>query len=67
MSDANVDLADAYVTVAARRTEAPVAPFDADFRRLGVERLDVKGRAPRSLRAATGRLARVIQRTCTAR
>ncbi len=43
MSDANVDFADAYVAVAARRAGAAVASFDADFRRLGVELLDIKG------------------------
>lgn len=37
MIDANVAFVDAYVAATARRSEAPVASFDEDFRRLGVE------------------------------
>jgi predicted nucleic acid-binding protein len=37
MVDANVAYIDAYVAVTARRSGQPVASFDADFRRLGVE------------------------------
>lgn len=37
MVDANVAFVDAYVAVTARRNAAPVASFDEDLRRLGVE------------------------------
>ncbi len=39
--DANVSYVDAYVAVIARRSGQPVASFEADFRRLGVELADL--------------------------
>lgn len=41
MIDANVAFVDAYVAATARRNEAPIASFDEDFRRLGVELADI--------------------------
>lgn len=43
MVDANVAFVDAYVAATARREAAPVASFDEDFRRLGVELADLSG------------------------
>jgi len=37
MADHNVDFADAYLAAVAMRRQEPVATFDADFRRLGVQ------------------------------
>jgi predicted nucleic acid-binding protein len=39
MAEQRVDFVDAYLAAKARRSEAPVATFDGDFDRLGVERL----------------------------
>ncbi len=41
MEEANVAYADALLAVAARQSGEPVATFDRDFRRLGVELFDV--------------------------
>lgn len=41
MDDANVAFVDAYVAATARRAAAPVATFDAGFRRLGVELVEL--------------------------
>ena len=37
MEDANVDYTDAFIAANARASGQPVATFDSDFRRLGVE------------------------------
>jgi len=37
MTEQNVDFADAYLAAVAARRREPVATFDADFRRLGVQ------------------------------
>jgi predicted nucleic acid-binding protein len=39
MAEQRVDFVDAYLAVKARLSDAPVATFDRDFDRLGVERL----------------------------
>jgi predicted nucleic acid-binding protein len=41
MTEHNVDFADAYLAAVAARRSEPVATFDADFRRLGVELLSI--------------------------
>jgi predicted nucleic acid-binding protein len=41
MADAKVAFVDAYVAATARRNAAPVASFDADFRRLGIDLVDL--------------------------
>lgn len=41
MVDSNVAFVDAYVAATARREAAPVATFDADFRRLDVDLVDL--------------------------
>lgn len=41
MADANVAFADAYIAATARRSAEPVATFDSDFRRLGVELVEL--------------------------
>jgi predicted nucleic acid-binding protein len=41
MTEHNVDFADAYVAAVLARRREPVATFDADFRRLGVELLSI--------------------------
>jgi len=37
MSEKNVDFADAYLAAVAAKRREPVATFDADFKRLGVQ------------------------------
>ena len=39
MAEQRVDFVDAYLAAKARHSGAPVATFDRDFDRLGVERL----------------------------
>jgi predicted nucleic acid-binding protein len=39
MAEQRVDFVDAYLAARARHSGAPVATFDSDFDRLGVERL----------------------------
>lgn len=41
MAESKVAFVDAYVAATARRNAAPVASFDADFRRLGVDLVDL--------------------------
>lgn len=42
MAERRVDFIDAYLAARARHSRAPVASFDRDFDRLGVDRIDLE-------------------------